>query len=559
MLTLLLPLVLALAPVVPANYAPTSAACPATLLQSYGSPLDGSQTLAERESAYITNRRSNVLSSLWSFYLSDTASGSTGYDTSNLVPRVSIAVSGGGYRAALFGAGTLSAFDSRNSSSIAPLLQLTDYISGLSGGSWVVTSLAMNDMPDLFSLVLGSSSQVGWKADHNIVAPASGLLAVVDDGLYRRALSFHFFNSTTDDNFYDPTIPHDNALLFSDIQYTANFESAALPFPIVVTTSRVSVDDQTDAESPFTVIPITNTQFEITPYTFGSFDPTLAAHVPVENAGTRLIKGALPSGTSECTIGFENAGFVIGSSAALFNGADDLSDLNTVPTTSYTFESADNQILELTDGGEDSQNIPFGPLLVKARAQDMIMALDASADDENWPTGVSLSATQNRTAIVHGFYDFPPVPSTTEEFLTLGLTTRPTFFGCNTTGNGDTSVLGNYPLVVYLPNSPTSIFATNTSSYTLDYSDADQLSFLEAAQTNAIRGYTLDTNGVDSLWPPALKCATVERARKRAGLSRSSECQILFDTYCYADGVVESAAATTTRQRRSYGYPPQMT
>lgn len=130
---------------------------------------------------------------------------------------------------------------------------------------------------------------------------------------------------------------------------------------------------------------------------------------------------------------------------------------------------------------------------------------------------------------------------------------------------------------MYLPNAPVASYATNTSTFTLNYSAADQLSFLQAAQTNAIRGYTLDTNGVDAEWPLALKCATVERARKRAGLSRSSECQILFDTCeqgshgtvvkfttndfrepdCYADGVVERAA-TTTRGRRSYGYPPQM-
>ncbi|KAL8292733.1 hypothetical protein RQP46_001345 [Phenoliferia psychrophenolica] len=415
LIPLALGLVLVLAPSAIANYAPTTAACPTTFLQSTGSPKDGSQTLAAGESTYITKRRTNVVKSLWATYLSDSTSGTTGYATSSLVPRVSIAVSGGGYRSALFAAGTLSAFDSRNSSSIAPLLQLADYISGTSGGSWFVTSLAMNNMPDLFVLPCPGKQQPRWKADHSIVAPASGSLAAAEDALYCRALSFHFFNSTTDSNFYNPAIPHDNALLFSDIKYTANFDSAALPYPIVVTTSRVSVDDQTDSESPFTVIPITNTQFEITPYTFGSFDPTLAAHIPVENAGTRLVNGALPSGTTKCTIGLENAGFVIGSSAALFNALDDISDANTVitdwddfasafdglsstddsiplvanwpnsfegyvPTTGYTFESAGNKILELTDGGEDSQNIPLGPLLVKARAQDMILALDASAD-----------------------------------------------------------------------------------------------------------------------------------------------------------------------------------
>lgn len=47
-----------------------------------------------------------------------------------------IAVSGGGLRASLFAAGTVAAFDSRNSTNAGGLLQLADYFSGLSGGSW---------------------------------------------------------------------------------------------------------------------------------------------------------------------------------------------------------------------------------------------------------------------------------------------------------------------------------------------------------------------------------------------------------------------------------------
>ncbi|KAK4706030.1 lysophospholipase, partial [Phenoliferia sp. Uapishka_3] len=632
MLASLLPFALALAPAAIASYAPSTATCPETLLQDNGSPLDGTQKLATREANYITNRRTNVLPTLWADYLADT-SARMGYDTSvALQPRVSIAVSGGGYRAALFGAGTLSAFDSRNATTVAPLLQLADYISGLSGGSWMVTSLAMNNLPDLWSLVLGSNDQTGWKADHGIISPGN----VLEDAAYYvaletdlkekeltgaptslvdtwgRALSYHFFNGTTDDNFYDD-IAHDNGLQFSSIQYTTNFDSTSMPFPIVVTTSRVNISDQTDADSPWTTIPPGNTQFEFTPYTFGSFDPTLAAHVPIENAGTLLNNGALPDGTTLCTVGYENAGFVIGSSAALFNGIADISDLDTVfadyenlvsvfeatsqtedsvplvanwpnsfqnyvrpfatlfvttsvdvpiqnlqvPSTGVAFESAGNEILELTDGGEDNENIPLGPLLVKARAQDLILAVDASADvaepggfiqtllegqtsiDGGWPAGVSLIATQNRTSnFLHGYYDFPSVPTTLEEFTTLGFTTRPTFFGCNTTGNGDTSVIGNYPIIVYLPNAPVDGYNTNTSTILLEYSDADQLSFLTAAQTNAVRGYEL-TGSADHDWNLALKCAIFDRARKRAGLSRTSICEVQFDRYCYADGVVE--------------------
>ena len=58
----------------------------------------------------------------------------------------SIATSGGGYRAAMFGAGVMMGLDGRNQTSVSAgtggLLQAIDHLSGLSGGSWLVTSLA---------------------------------------------------------------------------------------------------------------------------------------------------------------------------------------------------------------------------------------------------------------------------------------------------------------------------------------------------------------------------------------------------------------------------------
>ncbi|KAL8280907.1 hypothetical protein RQP46_006586 [Phenoliferia psychrophenolica] len=370
------------------------ATCPATLLQSTGSPLDGTQKLSDREAAYVANRRENVLSPLWSSYLSDSKTGTTGYNTSSLKPRISIALSGGGYRAALYGAGSFAAFDARNASSVAPLLQLSDFASGISGGSWLITSLVMNDLPDLFSLVLGGDGQVDERlnADVNEKILAGYPTSIID--LWGCALSYHFFNGTTKANFYNPKLPHDNTLLFSNIQNTLSFNAGTMPYPIAVAGSRVSIADQTDAKSPYSYVPYTNTLFEFTPYTFGSFDPTLAAFIPIEYAGTRLDNGQLPSGVQNCTVGYENAGFVIGTSAAIANMATDKSELNTaasdvenlasaykklkapieaavplvanypnsfqnyVPTTSVAFESAGNQILELVDGG-DIESIPF--------------------------------------------------------------------------------------------------------------------------------------------------------------------------------------------------------
>lgn len=81
-------------------------------------------------------------------------------------PTVGIAASGGGYRAALVGAGAVNAFDGRNSSSVSAgtggILQLSSYITGLSGGSWFVSSMAVNNFPTIQDLVLGGNGKQGW-------------------------------------------------------------------------------------------------------------------------------------------------------------------------------------------------------------------------------------------------------------------------------------------------------------------------------------------------------------------------------------------------------------
>ena len=152
-----------------------------------GNPLNGSQTLDTNESTYLSNRRENVLPSLYYTYLQENATGSTGYNASQLfasgVPKTGIACSGGGLRASLYCAGSLSAFDSRNSSTAGGLLQLADYLTGLSGGSWAVSSLVMNDLPTIPSLVLGNSSDSsnpGWILSNSILDPG-GLLHTIDD------------------------------------------------------------------------------------------------------------------------------------------------------------------------------------------------------------------------------------------------------------------------------------------------------------------------------------------------------------------------------------------
>jgi lysophospholipase len=45
---------------------------------------------------------------------------------------------------------------------------------------------------------------------------------------------------------------------------------------------------------------------------------------------------------------------------------------------------------------------------------------------------------------------FPPIPATSDDFVSMGLNLRPTLFGCDPTSTSDPE----YPLVLYLPNAP---------------------------------------------------------------------------------------------------------
>jgi hypothetical protein len=52
-----------------------------------------------------------------------------------------------------------------------------------------------------------------------------------------------------------------------------------------------------------------------------------------------------------------------------------------------TYPAAGETQLNLVDGGNAGENVPFFPLLGSARKVDVIIAIDASADTNNFPDG----------------------------------------------------------------------------------------------------------------------------------------------------------------------------
>lgn len=115
--------------------------------------------------------------------------------TAAALPTVGIAVSGGGYRAMLNGAGVLQAFDSRTPGSTATgqlggLLQSTTYLSALSGGGWLVGSLYTNNFTTVSNILKqnGNSPAASdlWQFENSILEgpDASGLLQVISSAKY---------------------------------------------------------------------------------------------------------------------------------------------------------------------------------------------------------------------------------------------------------------------------------------------------------------------------------------------------------------------------------------
>lgn len=432
------------------SYAPILVDCPpgATLIRRSGTAAN--QSLSKPEEDYRRGRR-EVTGGLWKAFYESGPGRQTGYHSAPFFadnnqddwPVLGLAHSGGGYRAALFGAGVVQALDAKTSSSpLGGILQLASYQAGLSGGSWWLTSLAAHNYPPVESLV------DAWELEKDLVFPGGGLRAAIRDERYfkrlfedaelkrkagfpislsdiwGRGLAYHFLPGTTSDNFYEASSPTDHGagLLFSSLREADGIKKFQAPLPIIVADQlppKVSSDDA-NAGTPYTSavqgrnsVPLATPIYEFTPMEFGSFDPYLSAFTPTESLGTHLDQGKPLTG-QKCTRAFDQMSFIMGTSASLFNSivsgvvegvtkaqveiiktlAGRLTEGHTVRdklTARYPnpfkgvngpagYDDSEAEVLNLVDGGENGENIPLNPLLAPARGLDVIIAADGSAD-----------------------------------------------------------------------------------------------------------------------------------------------------------------------------------
>ncbi|KAI0074740.1 lysophospholipase [Panus rudis PR-1116 ss-1] len=554
-------------------YAPIPTPCPSTPLVR-----ESANRLSSGESQYISSRRGDVVPRAWLDYVDFLSSRHSDFpsDVRELLssqstqPNLGIAVSGGGYRAALFGAGVLDAIDGRNANGLGGLLQASSYLTGLSGGSWLVLSFAHAELPRLPNL-----TQI-WRADEDLLLPkgvdpvtyaldaigetegkhGAGFPVTFAD-VWSRALSRHFVNSS---DILDPNALHGAGVTLSGLMQLPTFQQHRQPFPIVVA-DVLSGNTTGSVTIPPNIVPLTNTIFEFNPFEFGSFDPMLNAFTPTEFLG---------STSNSCVTRFDQLSFVQGTSSNLFNefniSAAVLANSSIgplialleeiIPQSGVELDTAmipdpfhpssnpnETSFLRLVDGGEDGEVDPLQPLLVHARDVDVIFAVDAPADNaDNFAEGLSLIASQERASLFPASYSFPVVPNDTSTFLAHNLTRRPTFFGCHATPSSSSSSRIP-PLIIYLANGGAPLGqtpVTNAPTLQTTYTIAQIEAFLSQTQDIATQGIPVqNANGSltkDPEWPVCLACGIVERSRAKmsSGPRRSAACERCLQRYCFS-------------------------
>ncbi|CAK9437543.1 uncharacterized protein LODBEIA_P19210 [Lodderomyces beijingensis] len=492
---------------------------------------------------------------------------------------IGLAFSGGGYRAMLNGAGQLSALDNRtrgNSSSnkaqgLGGLLQASTYLAGLSGGSWLVGSIALNNFTSVQDIV--DKNEI-WDLEHSIMNYGGinvfktynyykGISDDLDDkkhagyelsltDTWGRALSHQFFTGLNDTGA---------SMTFSSLQDWDVFTQHNMPFPIVLSDTRAPNT---------TIISLNSSLNEFNAFEMGSWDASIYQFTKLKYLGTKMSDG---KNNGTCVGGYDNAGFILGTSSTLFNqfilqinttslsnavkdiitsilqdvseDGDDVAVYEPNPfyetDVGLSEHIAMNETYTLVDGGEDGQNIPLYPLFQPARDVDVVFAFDNSADTNlSWPNGASLVQSYKRQFAPSGNGTiFPYVPDE-QSFLNLNLTAKPTFFGCDaknltSLGRNDSNVY-DVPLLVYIANRPFSYYG-NTSTFKMKYDNKERNSIIQNGFEVASR-YNLT---LDEEWPACVGCAIIRRTQERSGQEQSEQCKRCFQRYCW-DGSLDSTS-----------------
>lgn len=525
-------------------YAPVSTACPSTPL------VRQADSISDAEASYIGQRYTKASQALES-WLANINSGFGSVSAEGVkAPLIALTSSGGGYRAQLSGAGVIKGFDGREAAQteVSGLYQAVTYEAGLSGGSWLLSSLAGNNWPTISTL----QSEL-WETalQFSIIVPPI-LLSQQARPIYNQVLAD--IQAKTAAGFEPSLVDSWGRLLsyglllgpdggvqntMTNIAAASNFTSHNAPYPIITALGS-------DRTINGVCIPQPNaTQYEFHPYEFGSWDAGVDAFVVSQYLGTSF-SGGNPVGN--CITNYDQLGYVLGTSSNVFAAACSAVPANmTAETTSLSvvenlaylaapgapglpesgifglypnpfqnFQSsphvASQQTLELVDGGVGVgyQGNPIWPFL--HRAVDVMIVNDNSADTTgNFPNGSEIYNTY-QAAVAAGLTTMPFIPDA-EVFVQNGLNKRPTFFGCN--GEDVTTI-------IFIPN-VNYTYPSGQPTAKIQYNVNETIGMIA-------NGVEIANFGGEADWPLCLACGIM----KKSGISPLPYgCDTCYAKYCY--------------------------
>lgn len=432
------------------TYVPVVGSCPAVPLVRAAST-----GIAAAEASWVAKRKL-VTDAALARWMAKT---SPNFAVPAKYPTLALASGGGGLRAFLTAAGVHQAMDALDSSlSTSGLYQAMTYESGLSSTSWMLGSITGNGWPTISSL---QSNIWGPSLANGLLNPGlSGSLASFNDPTAKNLAGYPLsaldpFGRILSYNFLASPESSVNST-WSSLASSSKFAAYNVPLPIV--TAR-GLDTSVNNCVPSAYI--NSTQYEYTPFEFGSWDAGVASFVQMKYLGTNLRNGQ-PAVVNQCVTNFDNQGYVMASSTNIFNeecgpatgqSPDESNLLNAVwstlvsiinlptnadkngpfPNPFYMLPSAplvsSLPQLGVLDGGEGHQIVPVWPML--QRDVDVLFMSDNSEDTaDTYPSGMQPYYTYTQ-ARARGNTRMPFIPAV-DVFVAAGLNKRPVFFGCNT-------------------------------------------------------------------------------------------------------------------------------
>jgi lysophospholipase len=309
------------------SYAPTYVDCPADVEW-----LREAKGLSSKESHWVQGRKRVVADAfkdylenldMENFSVSEYIQRIREDDFAN-VPILAFAISGGGWRSGLGGAGAYRALDTRLGAAreqrTGGLLQSLTYTTGQSGGNWPTLSMPLYGFPTVDEI---TKSWKPWL--ERFVVKHNSNHAETDKRIFEEIAekAKAGFNVSLADffgrDFAWEFVPGERGGIettVSSITRMEGFKNFSMPMPMSVVSEVLPGDDEYFG---LKVPPVDGSAilYELSPFEFGAWKGP-SGFTPTEFLGTSLRNGT-PADIKKCVKGFDNAGYITGSCASAFN------------------------------------------------------------------------------------------------------------------------------------------------------------------------------------------------------------------------------------------------